>query len=193
MSRRRASGSAFVIALLVLLIVSFLGISLSVITTTERQLAGNDRSTERSYYAAETGLNVGFARVLVANAYEQVGKAEDLALDVLEITDAGPGGDRTPTTQSYAELSPAVPLAFGPCAFCEVNSMGEYGSKSYLRAHIGLTSYGYRGGPPDASGNRTATAQRVLSATLDTQPWQLPTTALFPLENKKGSLKTYRP
>lgn len=62
------AGSAFVIALMVLLILSILGLALAVVSETEEQLGATEKIIDRTYFAAETGLHAAISRLLVAKS-----------------------------------------------------------------------------------------------------------------------------
>lgn len=67
-SRRRESGSAYIIALLVLVVLTLLGLGLAVITQTEVQIGANELTTHRTLYGSEGGVNMAIARVLTVNS-----------------------------------------------------------------------------------------------------------------------------
>jgi type II secretory pathway component PulK len=57
-------GSAYIIALMVLFLLTILGISVSLVTQTEILAGGQERIIERTFYAAESGIEVSIARAL---------------------------------------------------------------------------------------------------------------------------------
>lgn len=56
------SGSAYILALLVLLILSVVGLALIFVTETESQIGDSERILARTFYAAESGIPVAVAR-----------------------------------------------------------------------------------------------------------------------------------
>jgi hypothetical protein len=66
--RRAERGTAYVIALLVLVVLSILGLSLALISQTEQQLGANELTTHRAMYGAEAGMQLAMARVLTVNS-----------------------------------------------------------------------------------------------------------------------------
>ena len=58
-------GSAYLVALLVLVLLTIIGLSLSLITQTEMQIGANERLIERSFYVADSGISLATARTLV--------------------------------------------------------------------------------------------------------------------------------
>lgn len=63
------SGSAYVLALLVLLILSVVGLALVFVTETESQLGDSERILARTFYAAESGIPVAVARRQILGDY----------------------------------------------------------------------------------------------------------------------------
>lgn len=62
-SRQGESGFALILALLALLLLTFLGLTLAVTTSTELQIATNYRWSEQARYAAEAGVEVAKVRL----------------------------------------------------------------------------------------------------------------------------------
>lgn len=62
-SARSESGFALILALLALLLLTFLGLTLAVTTSTELQIATNYRWSEQARYAAEAGVEVAKVRL----------------------------------------------------------------------------------------------------------------------------------
>ena len=58
---RAQDGSAYIVVLLVLLLLTIFGLSLVVITHTERQIGTNERDASRNFFAAESGIAVAVA------------------------------------------------------------------------------------------------------------------------------------
>lgn len=64
-SRFAERGSLFLIALITMLVLTLVGLSLAVVTETEMILGSNEWTTNETHYAAEAGLNVQLAQLLV--------------------------------------------------------------------------------------------------------------------------------
>jgi hypothetical protein len=56
--RRREAGFALIVALMALLLLTFLGLTLATTTSTELQIANNYRWSQQAYYNAEAGLEM---------------------------------------------------------------------------------------------------------------------------------------
>lgn len=165
--RRGEAGGAFVLVLLVLLVLSAVAASLLVVSATEMRIGANERSIERSLAAAEAGVGMTVARILVAGDYSEGEWG----------VNAEPGDDPAdpPLVGSTVAVAPALPLVEAPCTLCEINAAGTYGSSAYARVHVAVTARGRRGG-----GARVV-AERTVSAIVDLQPVQVPASAYYPL------------
>ncbi|MBI3932186.1 MAG: pilus assembly PilX N-terminal domain-containing protein [Acidobacteria bacterium] len=68
--RRPEAGFALILAMLALLLLTFLGITLSVTTTTELQISSNYRLGQQAQYIAEAGLEVGKGQLRSFTSWE---------------------------------------------------------------------------------------------------------------------------
>jgi hypothetical protein len=128
--RRHESGSAYIIALLVLVVLTILGLSLTVISQTEVQIGANEVMTHRSLYGAEGGLNLALARVLTVNSSVSnatvpavVPMAFTIPEQRLGVTDDGVMQAINPVVSGvrFAErvtVSPFVPIRDSFCDMC---------------------------------------------------------------------------
>ncbi len=169
----RERGSAYLVSLLILVIMTLLGLSLALITNTESQIGFNERVLERTFYTGDSGIGVGAARVLVASDYLYDPNDDDNNSYILN---EAPGALATPLTRSRVSVGPLMPLQLAPCNLCEINNAGAYRDVSYQRTNIALPSTGERQNLAD-----TVTQRRV-AATIDIQPWKVPASSLFPLD-----------
>src|SRR5262245_34335237 len=71
-SRAGEQGFALVLALLALLLLTFLGLTLAVTTSTELQIATNYRWSQQAVYVAEAGIEVGKAVLRELNWQDMV-------------------------------------------------------------------------------------------------------------------------
>ena len=111
----RENGSAFIITLLALVVLSILLLSLSVITQTERQIATNDLSTQRAFYAADSGVNLALARVLTVNS--SVESTQITSTTPISFTLGEPAVGNLKRAQRVT-LSPFVPIETQTCDGC---------------------------------------------------------------------------
>ena len=83
-------GSALILALIVILVLSIIGIGVAYLTTTEDRISGNDRVLKTGFYAAEAGLRNGEA--LLSKYYSDGKKVDELLAGT---TYTPPGGGWT--------------------------------------------------------------------------------------------------
>jgi Tfp pilus assembly protein PilX len=91
---RGEAGSAAVIALLIMALLSLVGTTLLMVSLTENTIASNDLSSEGAFHAAEAGLNVGI---------DQLGT--DTVASVAAIPSTSIGPLCTPLTSCYSYRS----------------------------------------------------------------------------------------
>ena len=165
------AGSAYLVTLLLLVIMTLLGLSLALVTGTESQIGANERILERVFYATDAGIGIAAARVLVSSDYYyDVGNDENNSY----ILNEAPGA-ASPLVRSRVSVGPLMPTQVAPCNLCEINNAGSYRDSSYQRGNILLPTRGQR----QTLGN--AIALRRVAATMDVQPWRVPVSSLFPL------------
>jgi hypothetical protein len=132
---RRASGahqegSAYIIALLVLVVLTLLGLGLAVITQTEVQIGANELTAHRALYGGEGGINLALARVLTVNSSVDETTMTGVSLMDFVVPETrmtiDSGGlpvvyDPSPTQTHFAEhveISPFVPIHNHCCDGC---------------------------------------------------------------------------
>src|SRR5262249_14397393 len=67
--RRGEAGSAYMIVIGALAVLSTIGLALIAVTQTEFQIGGSERVNNRVFYAADSGIAVATARALVSGDY----------------------------------------------------------------------------------------------------------------------------
>lgn len=155
---RRAgeSGSAYVAALLVLVVLTLVGLSLALITQSEMQIGANERVQQRLFYAANSGIAASTARALT-NA--------DYSATTYSLADAGA---RFAGLGFEVEVSPFFPILDAPCNLCEINQVGTYNERSFRSINHAVTAVAVR--RRGALG--TPLAQKTLSSMIEVQPWR---------------------
>jgi Tfp pilus assembly protein PilX len=120
-------GSAYLITLLVLVVLTILGLSLVLVTQTEMEVGANERTTNRTFYAADSGFHLVTAEALANNTYV----APTFTMN--EVATGTLGG----LTADLVKVSPFSPVAANNldshiCPYCPANEAGQkYYSKSY--------------------------------------------------------------
>lgn len=127
-SRTGERGSAFVIALLVLVILTILGLSLAFITSGEVEVAKNERQINRVFYTADSGVAVAAARAMF-----NIGTPVDV-----DFTDKA--GLPTAGVRNTTSLPAAVLINQTLCDLCSVGNDIEYGDVVYKKVTRVLTS-----------------------------------------------------
>jgi hypothetical protein len=156
--RPSEAGSAYLVAILALVVLTIAGLSLALITQTEMQIGANEKMIQRSFYAADSGISISTARTLV----ERRGAWSDF----YRIQDPEGYGLRL---EHLVEMSPFFPIATSPCNLCDISNAGQYGSKNFQRTNHAVTSIAVRRIP----GSEAVLAERSLAAMMEFQPWEL--------------------
>ena len=149
------SGSAYVIALLALVVLSVIGLGLALITQTEMQIGSNERTMQKVFYAADTGIQMATARAIVI---------PDLTKFTVNLKD----NEKILLTHEVA-MSPFYPLMQATCNLCEFNDPGEY-KDQYKKVNFGVTAVASR---KTILPSTDVLAAKTLSALVEVQPIQL--------------------
>jgi Tfp pilus assembly protein PilX len=167
-------GSVYLFVLLGLLVLTIVGLSLVVVTQTEAQIGGAEKSAVRAMYGAESGLHI------------QVG-LHFLQLDPagarFELDESTAGETITGITQ-VVDVSPYYPIYAGPCALCSVNVGSE--QRYYVNNYaVNSEALRFRSGAGGCA--ETPQAQKLLSAMFMIQPEPQPGGGV------DDSIRTYDP
>lgn len=152
------SGSAYILVLLALVVLTIMGLSLAFMTQTEVQIGANDRVVSRVFYAAESGIAASATRAIVS---------ADYSAHTYTFTEPGtvPGLD----FKSSVDVSPVLPILDSPCNLCEINNAGTYSEKSFRKINHAVTAVATR----YSGSNTTPLAQKTLTAMIEVQPWKV--------------------
>ena len=163
------SGSAYVISLLALILLTMVGLSLTVVTQTELQLGANESQSNRVFYATESGISHSIARALT-NA--------DYASMTLEVDE--PQGNPLISPRYQIASSAFLPILDSPCNLCEINNVGSYADRAYRKVNHAIAVQGWR----VAGAQDSPLAQKAISSMLEVQPWRIsPPEALLVLDD----------
>jgi hypothetical protein len=156
---KREEGSAYLVALLGLVVLTLLGLTLSIITQTEMRMGANDRVLQRVFYAADSGFGVAVSRALVRG---------DFSGETFSLPD--PSSPPAFDFRHSVAVTPLVPVLSAPCNLCQINNAGTYGAKQYHKVSHAVAVDAQRiGGEVD---NPALVAQKALSAMVDIQPME---------------------
>lgn len=163
------SGSAYIISLLALILLTIVGLSLTVVTQAELQIGANESQANRVFYAAESGISHSTARALT-NA--------DYASATLEVDE--PYGNPLISPRYQIATSAFLPILDSPCNLCEINNVGSYADRAYRKVNHAVAVQGQR----VAGANDSPLAQKAISSMLEAQPWRIsPPEALLVLDD----------
>lgn len=145
-------GSAYLLVLLLLLVLTVIGLSLAVITQTEVQIGGAERTATRVFYGADSGLRIQFmlSRFRATRSWRY---------------------NLDPSTtgfvaQSQIDVSPFLPTYTGPCNLCTVN----FGDQNYWLINYATNAQARRVSVVD--GVEVVQASKLTSGMFYVQPEQ---------------------
>ena len=158
LSRRRSEqGSAYLITLIALFLLTILGISVSVVTQTEILSSSQERTIERTFYAAEAGLETSIARALGDGDFgpvEHVARRTELEQGELM------------NVQERVQSSPFFCMGDAPCNFCSINQGSQFVRRNHMVA-VNATRAGVTSG-----GEEIAVGRKSLSTMVNVEPMQ---------------------
>ncbi len=79
--QRNERGSAFLLALIIIVLLTILGVSIVLVTETENVLGHTEKTVDRQFYAAETGLWAQMVGIVVASNWHHERVAVPIELD----------------------------------------------------------------------------------------------------------------
>jgi Tfp pilus assembly protein PilX len=152
-------GSAFVVALLVLLVLTISGLAVTLMTQTEMRIGSNERTANRSLYASDSGIEVSTARK------NYIGPEPVTHTFYLNTTLQDTGATAATTFSDQVTITPLIPVSTQYCNLCQVN---KGLSQAYTQIVYGVNSTAVRSGV-NGSFNQTI-ASKLLGATIKMQP-----------------------
>jgi len=151
--RRGEEGSAYLVVLMLLVVLTVIGLSLSVITQTEVIIGGSEKQATRQLFAAGSGVHLAAVYELVASdAAKHKMTLAERSEDFFGATTTI--GDRICTT-------PFIQLAAGTCNLCMMNQDAGYSAVQY-----GVTATALR------HGDAKLAARRTIGSVLALEPWE---------------------
>ncbi len=164
------AGSAYVIALLALVVLSIIGLGLALITQTEMQIGSNERTMQKVFYAADTGIQMATARAIVI---------PDLTKFTVSLKD-----NEKILLKHEVAMSPFYPLMQATCNLCEFNDPGEY-KDQYKKINFGVTATASR---KTVLPSTDVLAAKTLSSLVEVQPIQLTNETMAKVLNDPAAL-----
>jgi len=148
----KESGSAYILVLMVLLVLTLLGLVLAFITQSEVEVGANERTVNRVFYGAEAGVTAAVTNLLIANDRS----AQDL-------TFMDPGSTKLGTRVVIPAM---VEVNTGPCNLCEINQGSDYQAITH-DVVVTATRFGV-----DSGGTKTVLATKNLELMVEFQPFR---------------------
>jgi Tfp pilus assembly protein PilX len=160
--RRREAGSAYIMTLLALVVLTILGLSLALITQTEVSVGAAEKTVNRTFYAADSGLGIAAAEALASGGYQ----AATVLLNKNTVGSAN--------VADRVQISPLAPILTVRCDWCPAN---DDGVPKFWKVHHAVTATADRiawngNGPPPS--DATLLGQKTLSVMFEFQPWPTP-------------------
>jgi len=169
---RSEAGSAYVITLLALVVLTILALSLALVTQTEVQVGSNERTVSRMFYSADSGLGVAVAEALLVNNNPDNPTVPGPRVVILNKVSVGAGSSLSTNIADRVTISAFVPIQYVRCDLCQ----SEEGKQKFWRVNHAVSATAERiawsgsGAPPAAA---TLLGQKTLSGMFQFEPWPL--------------------
>lgn len=171
----RQSGSAYIVALLVMVLLTIIGLSLALTTQTELVIGTNEQIATRVFYAADAGIEVAIARGLAG---------ADHTSRTFRITDTGePMQTSGHRFFNEVEVTAFVPILDTTCNLCEINNAGSYSENAFRKINHVVLSTARRFSTSDGGITTYLKAKKEIGAMVEFQPWKISPDALAPLND----------
>lgn len=154
---QHSRGSAYLITLLALVVLTMLALGLTYSTQTELLIGSNERTLQRSFYAAESGVHLAAAHIL---------KNHDKCPRAVEFHDI-PVGAPGARLKARSEYDTIYPVAAPWCNLCSTNDADEYSSNAFFKVTHPITARGVLIGAANIIG-----ARKTITSMIDIHPWQ---------------------
>jgi hypothetical protein len=172
--RNPEAGSAYIIALMALVVLSIIGLGLALVTQTEMQIGGGERTLQKIFYAADTGVQNALGRAIAT-------KDLGALTFILKDNEKASFG-----MQHEVADTPFFPMMNAPCNLCEVNDQGEYGHDQYKKVNFGETPTAVR---KNVLKTTDSLGAKTLTTLVEVQPYQLPPDAVAPILSDPNAVK----
>lgn len=159
---RRERGSAFIVALLVLLVMTVAGLALTLMTQTEVRIGANEREANRTFYASDSGIHVSSARTLYGGT-----NAQTLTV-LLNTTQQDTGASSAPplTFADQITVTPLYPLYACSAAGTSINQNQQ---TAYAAVTHVVNATSLRAGQFGSTSRNMA--QKLVGSMIELQPW----------------------
>jgi hypothetical protein len=168
---REERGSAYLIALLVLLILTAMGLSLATVTQIEMEVGSAEKSITRTFDGADSGASIALAQAMTTGLYQ------GRSINVFSERFSNHGSSVQNSRGFRLDVSTTVPLLVETCNLCAENeNPGEGGG--FVRVNHAVTSTAtemtWLGTQDVPTTDASTQAQKTIATMLDVQPWFTP-------------------
>jgi Tfp pilus assembly protein PilX len=156
------AGSAYVITLLALVVLTILALSLALVTQTEVQVGANEKTVNRTFYAADSGLSIWVAELMVNQS--------NTSSKTVILNKVSAGAGFATNLADRVTVSPGALVNKYPCNWCPAaeNSAPQYWHEDYVASSTAQRiAWGGSGAPP---ADATVLGQKTLTATFKIEP-----------------------
>jgi Tfp pilus assembly protein PilX len=167
---RSEAGSAYIVTLLALVVLTILALSLALVTQTEVQVGANERTVNRTFYAADSGLGIAAAEALSSGRYTPM----TVLLNRVTVGNAN--------TADRVTITAIVPILTTRCDWCPANANGV---PKFWKVNHAVTATSQRlawKGTGDPPADANLLGQKTLSAMFEFQPWPTPPVESIPTD-----------
>lgn len=158
-SGRRAGahqrGSAYLVTLLSLVVLTMLALALTFATQTEMLVGTNERTLQRVFYGAESAVHIATALLLEHQKCAAGRTFQDV-----------PPGKPGWLAKSWLEYDPVIPVAAPWCNLCSINDVDEYTSNAFFKVNHQIEARAM------LLVGKEEGARKAISDMIDVQPWQ---------------------
>ncbi len=160
---RSESGSAYLLAIMVILILTMVGLAVSLTTQSEMRIGENERLQRRSFYSADAGINIQTAKALVA------GDQNCFNLDLVEESQ-----DPNLHIRNRIQTSHFAPVSTGWCNLCQVNQDSPFQKVNHVVTSV-ATRVAWEGDPDNPPQKPAPMAEERLTVMVSLQPFNADT------------------
>lgn len=166
------SGSAYIVVLLVLVVLTILGLSLALVTQTERQIGTSEKTIQRVFSSAESGVALAVAKALVLPDHRGMRLELRESRDRLDGTPDPSLAAQALLLRHDVETSVLRPILDAPCNLCQINSGGG-AELPFKEINHSLVSTATRRGWPQGGdpANAGVLGRQQISLMVELQPW----------------------
>lgn len=152
---RTEQGSAYLVTLLSLVVLTMLALALTFATQTEMLVGSNERTLQRVFYGAESTVHIAAAGIL----------EHTKCIRGMSIQDV-PAGKPGWLARSWLEYDPIFPVAAPWCNLCSINDVDEYTTNAFYKVNHQIEARAVL-----LVGSEEG-ARKTITDMIDVQPWQ---------------------